>query len=134
MKPEIRTEQGRLADGRFRPGCSGNAGGRPTVIRHVQDLARQHTAAAIATLKEVMANPRAPAAARVAAAGALLDRGWGKPPAHVEIDGTQPKESPLRAILAIAIADATHKLALLHAPEGEPAAVANLPFTESEPC
>lgn len=34
---------------------------------------------------EVMTNPKAPAAARVAAAVAVLDRGWGRPPQAVAV-------------------------------------------------
>jgi hypothetical protein len=36
-------------------------------------------------LVEVMTNPKAPAAARVAAAVAVLDRGWGRPPQAVAV-------------------------------------------------
>lgn len=48
----------------------------PTEIR---SLARSHTEAALNTLAGIMNEARAPAAARVSAATALLDRGWGKP-------------------------------------------------------
>lgn len=39
---------------------------------------------AIECLAEVTNNKKAPPIARVAAAGALLDRGWGKPEQYVE--------------------------------------------------
>jgi hypothetical protein len=55
----------------------------PTDIR---SLARSHTAKAIRTLAGIMNEPRAPASARVSAAVALLDRGWGKPQQAVEMD------------------------------------------------
>ncbi len=45
----------------------------------IKSLARAHTQAAINTLVGVMNQPEAQAAARVSAAQALLDRGWGKP-------------------------------------------------------
>lgn len=48
----------------------------PTDIR---SLARSHTETAIRTLAGIMREKDAPAAARVSAANALLDRGWGKP-------------------------------------------------------
>lgn len=48
----------------------------PTEIR---SLARSHTASALKTLAAISKNAKAPSAARVAAAVALLDRGWGKP-------------------------------------------------------
>src|SRR3974390_2193703 len=57
----------------------------PTDIR---SLARSHSVTAINTLKGIMQQSDAPPAARVAAACALLDRGWGKPPqAHTGADG-----------------------------------------------
>ena len=44
----------------------------------IRSLARVHTKRAIKVLAGIMAEPKAPAAARVSAAGLLLDRGWGK--------------------------------------------------------
>ncbi|MGH7066773.1 MAG: DUF5681 domain-containing protein [Acetobacteraceae bacterium] len=67
------------AQGRpFRKGQSGNPGGRPKRAVEIQALARRHTSSAIATLLEI-ATRGASESARVAAANALLDRGWGKP-------------------------------------------------------
>ena len=51
----------------------------PKAATDIRSLARSHTQTAINTLKGVMGQTDAPAAARVAAASALLDRGWGKP-------------------------------------------------------
>ena len=45
----------------------------------IRSLARAHTATAIKTLVGIMNQSEAPAASRVAAASAILDRGWGKP-------------------------------------------------------
>ena len=44
----------------------------------IRSLARAQTALAIRTLTGVCGSKAAPAAARVSAAAALLDRGWGK--------------------------------------------------------
>ena len=63
----------------FVKGQSGNPGGRPKVVGEVQELARSHTADAVTTLAEIMRDTEAAPAARVAAANALLDRGYGKP-------------------------------------------------------
>ena len=60
-------------------GISGNPGGRPKGFGDIREIARTHTATAIETLVSVMNNPDATASARVAAATALLDRGWGRP-------------------------------------------------------
>lgn len=62
--------------GRFQKGRSGNPGGRPKLEGEVRDLARAHTAEAIASLVKWMRSdePRA----SVAAANAILDRAWGK--------------------------------------------------------
>lgn len=45
----------------------------------IKSLARSHTVAAINVLLGVMNQDESPPAARVAAATAILDRGWGKP-------------------------------------------------------
>jgi hypothetical protein len=60
-------------------GQSGNPGGRPREIAEVRDLAREHTPEAINTLAEIMNNKDSKDAARVSAASALLDRGYGRP-------------------------------------------------------
>lgn len=44
----------------------------------IKSLARTHTESALKTLAGIMNEPKAPAAARVSAAEALLNRGWGK--------------------------------------------------------
>ena len=70
--------------GRFLPGHSGNPSGRPKVVAHIQELARQHAPQALATLVEI-ARSGVSENARVAAACALLDRGYGKPVSATQI-------------------------------------------------
>ena len=65
--------------GTFQKGRSGNPGGRPKAVKDVEEVAREHTPLAMQTLADICADTAAPAAARVAAASTLLDRGWGKP-------------------------------------------------------
>jgi hypothetical protein len=65
--------------GGFQKGRSGNPGGRPKEVGEVRDLARQYTPQAIEALQTIMNEQEAPASARVAAAEALLNRGWGRP-------------------------------------------------------
>jgi hypothetical protein len=88
---EYREDQGmRNIDGTFRPGYSGNPGGRPAVVSELQKLARAQTPAALATLIDMMSDACNPPSARVAAALALLDRGYGKPTNAVLIQSTEP--------------------------------------------
>ena len=50
------------------------------MVAEVRELARKHTAKAIEALAAILDDENAPPSARVAAAGALLDRAAGKPP------------------------------------------------------
>ena len=72
----------------FRPGTSGNPGGRPKGLSEVIALAREHTELAITTLVDIAKQTKAAPAARVAAASALLDRGWGKPAQAIQATTT----------------------------------------------
>jgi hypothetical protein len=61
--------------------------------QEIRSLARAHTETAIRTLVGVMRQPKAPASARIAAAVALLDRGWGKP------DRVQENSAPITVVI-----------------------------------
>jgi len=64
----------------WQKGCpSPNPGGRPKALHNLQELAREHTEAAIDTLAKIMNDEKAPHSARISAADALLSRGWGRP-------------------------------------------------------
>jgi hypothetical protein len=52
----------------------------------IRSLARSHTASALKTLAGIMSDKTANASARVSAAQALLDRGWGKPEQKIDAD------------------------------------------------
>ena len=64
---------------RWKKGVSGNPGGRPSGVGEIREIAREHTDEAIQTLLQVMTDLKAPPSARVGAAIAVLDRGWGRP-------------------------------------------------------
>jgi hypothetical protein len=59
------------------------------IFHDVLTAARERTQDAIDTLASIMRDPKAPASARVSAAQALLDRGYGKPAQAIEV-GTEP--------------------------------------------
>ncbi|MDE2468227.1 MAG: hypothetical protein KGL35_05665 [Bradyrhizobium sp.] len=50
----------------------------PKTLTEIRSLARSHTRSAINVLVGVMRSKDATAAARVSAANAILDRGWGR--------------------------------------------------------
>jgi hypothetical protein len=54
------------------------------IISDVKAAAREMTPEALATLRTVMNDPKAPPAARVGAATVVLDRGWGRPTQSIE--------------------------------------------------
>ena len=63
----------------FKPGQTGNPGGRP---KGIEALAREYTGEALEALVAALRSPKE----RVPAAIALLDRGWGKPKITIEGD------------------------------------------------
>ena len=86
--------RGGLRSTSFKPGVSGNPGGRPKtpqaiaarrIFVNVKALARECAPEAISTLKTIMLDAKAPPAARIGAATALLDRGYGKPNQTIDL-------------------------------------------------
>ena len=79
--------KGGLRSTSWNKGESGNIARRPKrpeaieakkIVADVKAAAREHTRDALDTLKAVMSDAKAPPAARVSAATAMLDRGWGR--------------------------------------------------------
>ena len=58
----------------------------PKSITEIRSLARSHTRTALNVLVGVMRNTKAPPPARIAAANAILDRGWAKAPQAIAND------------------------------------------------
>jgi hypothetical protein len=77
----------------WKRGQSGNRSGRPKrpatieahkIIVDVKAAAREMTPEALSALRTVLNDTKAPPAARVGAATAVLDRGWGRPTQSIE--------------------------------------------------
>jgi hypothetical protein len=86
-KRSLRTGESRVmpkSSTSFKPGRSGNPGGRPKEVAEVRELAKQHTEKAINVLERIMNDEKAPPSAQVAAAESLLNRGWGRAPQYIE--------------------------------------------------
>ncbi len=70
-------------------------------LADIRSLARSHTETALNVLAGIMCEKTSPAAARVAAAEALLNRGWGKAPQAVTGEnGEGPAELLIRWLTA----------------------------------
>jgi len=59
----------------------------PKSVTEIRSLARSHTRTALNVLVGVMRSKGATAAARISAANAILDRGWGKATQAIENGG-----------------------------------------------
>lgn len=82
-------EAPRTETGRWPAGVCGNPGGyskeKRAAVARVAVLAREHTEDAIKTLATILKDERATRSTRIAAANALLDRAWGRPPQSVGV-------------------------------------------------
>jgi hypothetical protein len=90
---EIRRDQG----GRFVKGASGNVHGRPRLEVEVRRLAQERGRDAIEKLAEIMRTSKSERIA-IAAASALLDRGFGTPRQSVALDVETHAGAPAEAV------------------------------------
>ncbi len=73
----------------FQPGRTGNAGGRPKKTedeRTLEQMCKEKTPDALATILDIMASSQQDRA-KLAAATYIVDRGWGKAKESVELSG-----------------------------------------------
>jgi Family of unknown function (DUF5681) len=97
--------------GVWQPGQSGNPKGRPSIKGEVETLARTYTVEALETLADLMRNG-ASDNVRMAAANALLNRGWGLP--RQAIDGSLAiAPVPPKPIERMSLAEVEAELAIL---------------------
>ncbi len=75
------------ARGGARPGAGRKPGQVSKAKREIAEMAKDHAAKALQVLVAVASNAKSPPAARVSAATAILDRGYGKPRQAVDMDG-----------------------------------------------
>ena len=94
--------------GRLYPGSRIEGAGRKPDGVSVTVLARAHTQRAVDLLREVIDDPKAPQAARVAASTALLDRGWGKAPIQVDVQLRAKFDDFLREVGLAAVYEHDH--------------------------
>ena len=86
-----------MAQGGKRPGAGRPKGAANKATVVVKEAAQAFTADAISTLAEIMRSTEHPAAARVSAANALLDRGHGKP--KQPLTGGEDDDNPIRSAM-----------------------------------
>lgn len=75
------------AHGGKRPGAGRKKGAVSQAKRDLATMAKEHAETALDVLVSIARNPKAASAARVSAATAILDRGYGRPRQAVDLGG-----------------------------------------------
>ena len=81
-----------MARGGKREGAGRKPGAVSKAKRDLAEMAKDHAEAALETLVSIHSGTSHPSAARVAAANAILDRGYGKAPQSLEHTGKDGKD------------------------------------------
>ena len=81
--PQAPASERRRHSATWKPGQSGNPGGRRDT-KELRELARTYTEDAIRTVAELMLSDSTPPNVRIQAADLLLNRGWGRPVQAIE--------------------------------------------------
>lgn len=71
----------------WQPGQSANAHGVQKGFRQVLAAARKHSLEAFNTVVAVMRDENTPPQTKLACAVTILERAWGKPKEHLQLDG-----------------------------------------------
>ena len=94
----------------FKPGQSGNPGGRPKgVAKTVRELVGGDPEELVRILFSIAKDASARNADRISASKELLERGWGKAPVSVADDGT-PQDMDAMTAEALAIVDELERM------------------------
>lgn len=91
------------ARGGARTGAGRPKGAVSKATADIKAAAAEYSQSALTTLAEIMANAQSPAAARVAAANAILDRAHGKPKQSVELEGEVDVNQTVTAVEYIVV-------------------------------
>ncbi len=87
------TRPGGITGHGFKPGQSGNPGGRPKgLAKTVREECGGSPVRLARVLLDIAEDPKAHNRDRVAATRELLDRGWGKAPAFASMEADDPLE------------------------------------------
>lgn len=84
MSEEIKPD-GRQSDGKFKPGVSGNPGGKSKSLSEIIRIAREEGVSSVKKLAEIRDNPLSKPSEAAFASNSLLDRGFGKPSQSVNV-------------------------------------------------
>lgn len=92
--------------GGARPGAGRKKGKVSEAKRHLAELAKDHAEAALKVLVDIAKSSSAPEAARVSAANAILDRGYGKPPQALDHTSSDGSMTPKPTVIEFVTPDA----------------------------